>query len=741
MNNVKIIATIGPSSNNPEILERLKDRGVSYFRINLSHTDIEDIEQKIQDINKYGIPIILDTEGSQIRSGNRKEITYTDGSEVKIYDKPINCDSKKIFLNPANSVRELREGDLIFIDFNSLILRVYDTSKLESNGYINCKTIISGTIGGRKAVYIDSPSFHLPAFSEKDRKAIALAKKYNIDHFTLSFMSSALDVFEFKKLYPGAIAYAKVESRDGLKNFIEIAKVADGILIDRGDLSHQIPLERIPLIQKHIIRVCRQLGKEIFVATNTLEQMSYSLKPNRAEVNDIINTLLDGATGIALTKETAVGNYPVETVNMLTTLINQIKFLNKNTLEKNILQKIEESNYSYSSKVPGLLIKPHGGILVNRIAHKNYTLKTNLKKIEVSEEIIMDAEQIAIGSFSPIEGFMGRKEISSVLENMRLSNGVVWPLPIILPVDEAVAKNITIGEDISLVYKEDKEVYAIVHVDDIHKINKEIFVQKLYGTKDLEHPGVKKFMNQGEYIIGGKITLLKKRNSPYKMYELTPAQTRRIFTERGWSKVIGFHTRNVIHRSHEFIQIEGLKKSRSDGLFIHPVIGKKKSGDFEADVIMEGYEKMIEKFYPKSKAVLCSFASYSRYAGPREAIFTALVRKNFGCSHFIIGRDHTGVGNFYHPYASHQIFDKFTKDELGIIPVKFDKVFYSSTEKKYLHEPESKNHSDKEKLHISGTQARDMLKKGKVPPKWFMREEISKMLVDKIKNGEKVFVE
>ncbi len=184
-----------------------------------------------------------------------------------------------------------------------------------------------------------------------------------------------------------------------------------------------------------------------------------------------------------------------------------------------------------------------------------------------------------------------------------------------------------------------------------------------------------------------------------------------------------------------------MKRGLCDGLFVHPVIGKKKSGDFEADVIIKAYEEMIEKFYPASKVLLCSFASYSRYCGPREALFTALVRKNFGCSHFIVGRDHTGVKDFYHPKASHDIFDKFIEEELGVVPIKFDKVFYSDVEKKYIHDTPFLEHDEDKKLHISGTQAREMLQKGEMPPEWFMRPEISKMIVDKIKNGEKVFVE
>ena len=498
--------------------------------------------------------------------------------------------------------------------------------------------------------------------------------------------------------------------------------------------SQQPKVRKITFVD---IKKVRDLGKEVFVATNTLEQMAFALKPSKGEVNDIINTILDGATGIALTKETAVGKYPVETVNTLLLLLNQIRFLDKSKKE-NLIDKLEELNYALSLETPDLLPKPHGGKLINRL-DSNYPGPIPEKKLEVDEETLMDVEQIAIGAFSPLEGFMNKEELNSVADNMKLPNGLVWPIPIVLMVDEDVRKNLSQGEEVALSYN--NEVYGIMHLDEIYSVDKEKIAEKVYGTTDRTHPGVRMFLDKGNNFLGGKVTLLKRRNSKNKIYELTPHQTRKIFAERGWSKVLGFHTRNVIHKSHEFIQLEGMKKGLCDGLLVHPVIGKKKSGDFESEVIINAYEKMIEEFYPKSLVILGTFATYSRYCGPREAVFTALARKNFGCSHFIIGRDHTGVENFYHPNMSHKIFDNFTKEELGIEPIKFDKVFYSDLENDYIHESEFLDHPEEHKLHISGTQAREILQSGKQLPNWFMRPEISKMIIEKIKNGEKVFVD
>lgn len=738
---MKIIATIGPGSNKKEILERLKDRGVDFFRINLSHTEEDEIEKRIEELKPYGVPIILDTEGNQVRSGNFSDIEFREGESVKIFNKEVNCDLSSIFLNPIDVVNNFRVGDLIAVDFNSVLLKVSDTSKLESENYIECRIVIGGLVGGKKAVQVDSPTFKLPPFSKKDLVAIDIAKKHKVNCFTLSFMESGDTVREFKSLYPDSIVYSKIESRKGLENFVDIVNGSDGILVDRGDLVKQVPIERLPIIQKYIINKCKKIGKEVFIATNTLEAMSSSLKPNAAEVNDVVNTILDGVSGFALTKEIAVGKYPIEAVNMIYNIINQINFLRSSNGDLdalNLMEIIEKKNYLVSEGVPQLLIEPHGGRLVDRRVSYSIEDIPN-KKIEISEEDLMDVEQIAIGAFSPLEGFMNGDDFSSVVENMRLSNGVVWPLPIILSVDENMKNNLLIGEKVSLVYNGDS--YAVLEVEDIYKVNKEIAAEKIYETKNMSHPGVRKFMSEKEYFVGGKVYLLKRKESPYKLYELTPRQTRKIFSERGWSKVLGFHTRNVIHRSHEFIQLEGLRKGFCDGLFVHPIIGKKKSGDFEADVIIKSYEEMMDKFYPKSKVFLSSFASYSRYAGPREAIFTALVRKNFGCSHFVVGRDHTGVGDFYGPHDSHNIFDKFTKEELGVIPIKFDKVFYSSERNSYFHESDDSDHLEEEKLHISGTKAREMLKSGEYPPDWFMRKEITEMILEKIRRGEKVFVD
>ena len=711
----------------------LKDRGVNYFRINLSHTPLEEIETKILALKKFGVPIIIDTEGSQVRTGNTFDISLREGDEIKLYNQEVVCNEHSLFFTPKDIISRLALGDLILVDFNSVLLKVSDISTL---------VLLGGRIGGRKAVHIDN-SKPLNTFSPKDLKAIELAKVHGINTFTLSFIRTKEDLVYFKSLYPEAIFYAKIETKDALLNLNEILEFSYGVLIDRGDLSKEVPIEKIPFVQKYVLNRATMAGKEAFVATNTLEKMSSSLKPDKSEANDVINTFLDGATGIALTKETATGNYPVETVNMLITLIEQLEYLglNENSSKEEIIQSIVKNDYFDDFHVPSLLPNPHGGKLVKRVLRDfNESDLISMKKLHINEETLMDAEQIAIGAFSPLEGFMCEKDFNSVLDAMRLSNNFIWTLPIILQVKEDIAKRFVPGEKIALVYEKDNSVYAILNLEEIYSINRGEVVKKWFGTDSLDHPGVRKVMYGGNFLLGGKVDLIKRRDSPYKLHELTPEQTRRIFSERGWKKIVGFHTRNAIHRSHEFIQLEAMKNGSCDGLFVHPVIGKKKEGDFETDVIVKTYEKMINDIYPKGKVIFSAFSTFSRYAGPREAVFTALVRKNFGCTHFVVGRDHTGVGNFYTPHASHDIFNQFNPEDLGILPIKFDKVFYSEIQKKHLHELDNPSHPECMKSHISGTQVREMFQKGVSPPEWCMRSEISKIILDKIQNGEPVFV-
>jgi len=729
INGKKIICTVGHSPLDGRVLKRLKSGGADFFRINLSHTDKQDIELKVEELLEKGLNVMLDTEGSQVRTGNLKEIFLEKGQILKIYDSEIICDDSNLFLTPLNIVQKLNIGDLLFLDFNSALIKIvegYDSEK----GFCLAEVIIRGNCGYHKGVHISSlHKLDLPFLSEKDLYAIDLAKRKGLKNFTLSFVRKKEDIEYFKKLYPEANFMAKIETSDAVANIDSILDLSPGLLIDRGDLSREIPFQKIPFVQEMISKKCIDRGKDLFVATNTLERMAFELMPDKSEVSDIIKCLDDGVGGFALTKEIAVGKYPIETLNTLTSLIKNYD----HSRNKNVDTPLDFSRNF-------MLIEPHGGHLINQVepSPSEATLES-MKKLFVKDEVLMDVENIAVGAFSPLKGFMNKKDLLSVLDSYRLSNGTLWPLPVVLQVNNS--EGLTVGDKVLLIREREDVAYAILELEEIYSVDKEELVKKWFGTNSEEHPGVTKILTGGDVFLAGKVTLIKRRPHKNKKYELTPRQTREIFSSLGWSKIVGFHSRNVVHKSHEFIQRKSLEKCNGDGLFLHPVIGKKKEGDFESGIIVNSYELLIKNNFEKNPAIFSVLSTYSRYSGPREALFTALVRKNFGCTHFIIGRDHTGVKDFYHPTASQEIFDKFNKEEIGITPVKFGEVRYCENSGDYVETDFLLENKPENTLSISGTQARKVLQLGGKLPGWFMDEEISKMISDKISKREKVFVE
>jgi pyruvate kinase len=347
----KLICTIGPSSATESILSQLKSKDVDFVRINLSHTYEHEIEEKINMLKPYGIPIIIDTEGPQVRTGNLGDIQFNKGEIVKVHSQKVECSNNDLFLTPLRIVTSLRKGDMISLAFGSTTFEVIEEDC--GSGYVKCKVLLAGEVGGRKAVHIESPNFILHDFSEKDLKAIEIAKRHGIKHFTLSFMEGGGSVRRIREFYPESVLYSKIESKKGLENFEEILEYSDGILIDRGDLSSQVSIHKIPIIQKNIIAQCKKKNKEIFVATDTLQHMFSNLRPNAADANDMVNTLLDGATGIALTKETAVGKYPLETIEMMNKIIRYVDYVNnfEDIYHKSILEDFTKAEKNFNAKV------------------------------------------------------------------------------------------------------------------------------------------------------------------------------------------------------------------------------------------------------------------------------------------------------------------------------------------------------------------------------------------------------
>src|SRR3972149_7620701 len=371
----QIIVTLGPATNTERDLRKMKDKGVDFVRVNMSHSSLKDLEYFINLSKRVGIPFIIDTEGSQIRTGDLQKgsITFKENDEVKIYAKEIAGDRKKLCLRPGYVVEQLDVGDLIYIDFDTLILRVTDVSSA-SMGYITGKTITGGLVGSHKAVVIDpvfEKKFQLPPLSPKDYQAIELGLREGISHIAVSFVRSGATIDEVRRATQNKMKIiSKVECVDALEHLDEIIQGSDFILIDRGDLSKEIPLEKIPFTQKVIIFKARQYNVGVYVATNLLETMIEKKKPTRAEVQDVVNTIVDGALGLTLAAETAIGKHPMECINMLNKLIQHAEQAMNGSEPKNLengfIKGLESSNYLLEN-VLSSLIPPHGGKLVNRV--------------------------------------------------------------------------------------------------------------------------------------------------------------------------------------------------------------------------------------------------------------------------------------------------------------------------------------------------------------------------------------
>jgi len=380
-------------------------------------------------------------------------------------------------------------------------------------------------------------------------------------------------------------------------------------------------------------------------------------------------------------------------------------------------------------------IAPHGGTLVNRfvpdgIREAAAEAAAALPRIELNERQISDLELIAIGAASPLTGFLSQIDYESVVHTMHLDNGLPWSIPITLAVSTEKAAELTVGGKAALTDSAGV-LLATITVRDSFPYDKKVEAEKVYGTTDEAHPGVAAVYAQPDTLVGGDVEVFAlPEHGDFPEYYLTPAQTRAHFAAQGWRTVVGFQTRNPVHRAHEYLQKVALEMV--DGLLLHPLVGQTKGDDIPADVRMKCYRVLLDNYYPLDRTLLSVNPASMRYAGPREAIFHALIRKNYGCTHFIVGRDHAGVGTYYGTYDAQLIFDEFDPASIGITPLKFEHTFWCNR-CEGMASAKTCPHTSADRVSLSGTKVRDMLRAGEVPPMEFTRPEVAAVLIEAMK--------
>jgi sulfate adenylyltransferase len=378
------------------------------------------------------------------------------------------------------------------------------------------------------------------------------------------------------------------------------------------------------------------------------------------------------------------------------------------------------------------LIEPHGGRLIDREARgpeREALLRTSahMPELTLNARQEADLELIAHGALSPLEGFMGEADYVLVRDQKRLANGLVWTIPVTLSATEEEQAKLKIGDDVAL-RSRDGQLLAVLHLAEIFKYDKQLEAERVYLTTEDKHPGVKALYEQGDYLLGGHVSVVENsRRHEFAPYRYSPRESRALFAERGWRSVVAFQTRNPVHRAHEYIQKCALETV--DGLLLHPLVGETKSDDIPAAVRLRAYEVIIEHYYPRSRTQLAVLPAAMRYAGPREAIFHAIIRQNYGCSHFIVGRDHAGVGNYYGTYDSQLIFGHFEPGELKIVPMFFDNTFFCRR-CGGMASLKTCPHDQSHHVSLSGTRVREMLSKGEIPPAEFTRPEVAQVLIE-----------
>jgi len=375
------------------------------------------------------------------------------------------------------------------------------------------------------------------------------------------------------------------------------------------------------------------------------------------------------------------------------------------------------------------MVNAHGGRLIERVCSGERRQSVidqagEFVQLPINADLIKDVKNMVFGVFSPLEGFLCQDDFLNVIKQSRLSNDIAWTIPIVLDVDEQFSSSIKAGDEILLVTEDQDPVpVAIMAIEDIYSYEKEPYVTSVFKTDDPVHPGVKNVLDKKDWLIGGKIELITEITTPFAKYNLKPRETRVLFKKKGWNTIAAFQTRNPPHLGHEYVQKSAL--TVVDGLLINPVIGKKQTGDFTDEVILASYETLINTYYVKNTCVLTTFETEMHYAGPKEAIHHAIARKNYGCTHFIVGRDHAGVGNYYGPFDAQEIFKEFP--ELGITPINF-RAFYKCKKCNAVVSDKICPHGAEDQVEFKGRVVREMLARGEIPYEE-MRPEVAETII------------
>ncbi|MGI6611254.1 MAG: sulfate adenylyltransferase [Limnochordia bacterium] len=375
------------------------------------------------------------------------------------------------------------------------------------------------------------------------------------------------------------------------------------------------------------------------------------------------------------------------------------------------------------------LAVPNGGVLVDCELKGEAALQAaekaqGLREVELGSCAVSDLLMMATGVLSPLCGFMDRLQYEAVVESMRLPSSELLGLPVTLPIRQNEAEGLRLGEEVALVSA--GTALGLMRIEDIYSYDKRREALAVFGTQDVAHPGVARLLRQPDMLVGGPVTLFRRPHSPFAVYEKTPKELRNEFELRGWQSVVGFQTRNPIHRAHEYIQKCALEMV--DGLLLHPLVGETKPDDISPAVRFRSYEVMLADYYPVHRVILAAFPAAMRYAGPREAIFHAMCRRNYGCTHFIVGRDHAGVGSYYGTYAAQQIFSQFQPAELGIQPLMFEHAFFCHLCNQ-MGSLKTCPHSTDHHVSLSGSKVRAMLQANQAPPPEITRPEVAAVLM------------